>query len=365
MSHNTKSQSALEYLMTDGWAILVIVIVAGVLYSLGIFSPSSALSATVTGFAGLGNVGAVCMSNGALGISIGNSQGNLINVTEINATNQDGLTSNTNFTSAIIYSGGYANLFLKKICSGSSNSIAVSVEYYEPGQIFPGPYLSLGKIITSGSSYHINSSYYLKSAGPQTGSFTPPYATSAFDFNLSEVTISAWVYNTGPGDYWQNVVELFNSTYPSFLDIGITGYDGACVIRWQTTSLIQPGSGNVLPNEWNLITGTWNSGTNNLTVYLNGRQVASSSGVGISNAEIKTINIAGGYGGMYTLLGQVSDVQIYNVSLTPSQVTALYNEGLSGVPITKNNIIGWWPLDGNPLDYYGNNNLQLGSLSFT
>ena len=34
-----KSQSALEYMMTYGWAILVIVIVAAVLYSLGIFSP--------------------------------------------------------------------------------------------------------------------------------------------------------------------------------------------------------------------------------------------------------------------------------------------------------------------------------------
>ena len=37
----SKSQSALEYMMTYGWAILIIVIVAGVLYSLGIFSPSS------------------------------------------------------------------------------------------------------------------------------------------------------------------------------------------------------------------------------------------------------------------------------------------------------------------------------------
>ncbi len=36
------SQSALEYMMTYGWAILIIVIVAAVLYSFGIFNPSSA-----------------------------------------------------------------------------------------------------------------------------------------------------------------------------------------------------------------------------------------------------------------------------------------------------------------------------------
>ena len=52
MSLTHKSQSALEYMMTYGWAILVIVIVAAVLYSLGIFSPSSSLSTTITGFSG-------------------------------------------------------------------------------------------------------------------------------------------------------------------------------------------------------------------------------------------------------------------------------------------------------------------------
>ncbi len=36
-----KLQSAMEYLMTYGWAILVIAVVLGVLYSLGIFSPSN------------------------------------------------------------------------------------------------------------------------------------------------------------------------------------------------------------------------------------------------------------------------------------------------------------------------------------
>ena len=54
MTRNARSQSALEYMMTYGWAILIIVIVAGVLYGLGIFSPSSSISATITGFSGLG-----------------------------------------------------------------------------------------------------------------------------------------------------------------------------------------------------------------------------------------------------------------------------------------------------------------------
>ena len=36
-----KSQSAMEYLMTYGWAILVISVVLGALFSLGVFSGSN------------------------------------------------------------------------------------------------------------------------------------------------------------------------------------------------------------------------------------------------------------------------------------------------------------------------------------
>ena len=43
-------QSALEYMMTYGWAILIIVIVAVILYSMGIFTPSSSVSFSSSGF---------------------------------------------------------------------------------------------------------------------------------------------------------------------------------------------------------------------------------------------------------------------------------------------------------------------------
>ena len=35
---NAKSQSAMEYLMTYGWAILIIAVVLAVLFQLGVFS---------------------------------------------------------------------------------------------------------------------------------------------------------------------------------------------------------------------------------------------------------------------------------------------------------------------------------------
>ena len=58
-----KSQSALEYMMTYGWAILIIVIVAVILYSMGIFNPRASVTATSSGFSPFAASAAVCGSS--------------------------------------------------------------------------------------------------------------------------------------------------------------------------------------------------------------------------------------------------------------------------------------------------------------
>jgi uncharacterized protein (UPF0333 family) len=51
---NKKAQSAMEYLMTYGWAILIVIIVAAALYALGVFNPATFTGRTATGFQVLG-----------------------------------------------------------------------------------------------------------------------------------------------------------------------------------------------------------------------------------------------------------------------------------------------------------------------
>lgn len=52
--------------------------------------------------------------------------------------------------------------------------------------------------------------------------------------------------------------------------------------------------------------------------------------------------------------GFVSNVQMYNSSLSQSEIQALYLEGIGGAPIDLQNLMGWWPLNGNTNDYSGN-----------
>jgi hypothetical protein len=157
-----RSQSALEYMMTYGWAILIIVIVAAVLYSMGIFNPSSSASATVTGFSGLGSVTAQCYSNGILRIQLGDSLGNTINITKITATGNGGtasFTGNSTFDpNPEISPDGTYTFSLSNICpsAGSRFSVSFSINYTEPSQVFSGSYISTG--IVSGTVSSTNSS---------------------------------------------------------------------------------------------------------------------------------------------------------------------------------------------------------------
>ena len=54
--------------------------------------------------------------------------------------------------------------------------------------------------------------------------------------------------------------------------------------------------------------------------------------------------------------GFISNVQIYNATLTSNEIFAQYVAGFGGAPVNLKNLIAWYPLNGNANDYSGNNN---------
>ncbi len=79
-----RGQTAVEYLMTYGWAILIILIVAGVLAYYGIFAPSGFLGESATGFTDIMVLSP--WSLGADGVFTGNLEnrvGETVNVTDV------------------------------------------------------------------------------------------------------------------------------------------------------------------------------------------------------------------------------------------------------------------------------------------
>ena len=105
------------------------------------------------------------------------------------------------------------------------------------------------------------------------------------------------------------------------------------------------------PNTWYFITHVYD-GVNHL-VYVNGVLACSVVAAG----QTPTSFDIGRYGGDgYYFDGLLSNIQIYNTPLTPSQVMQLYREGVSGIPIGNAGLAGWWPMAGDANDYSSNNN---------
>ncbi len=218
MSLPRRSQSALEYMMTYGWAILVIVIVAGVLYSLGIFSPSSAISSTVTGFSNLGSVTAQCIGNQGLTIQLGDSVGYTIQITNISVS-ASGKTVNMPEQSNIAPSGTKV-FYISNVCPSPSSrySLSVTVYYTEPGQIFPGPYTSTGTITGSSSKQQISSTPAFNQVIPLT--ITNSQDNSTPNPYQQMIIVPSSVYGGYAASNFQNVEFFYSngSIVPSWLE---------------------------------------------------------------------------------------------------------------------------------------------------
>ncbi len=181
-------------------------------------------------------------------------------------------------------------------------------------------------------------------------------------FSGYSFTISGWVeWNSSvlasspilPGN--PNPVDLAFIESNGMLDFGIRSdlfeiqYCG-----WQCPL----GSGSkIVGNEWHDMALTWDNQSHTLIIFEDGKQMVSTTAASVNIIENAPIRLAGGAGigcCNEAMDGLVSNVQIYNTSLSPSEIYSLYLEGIGGAPIDPVHIIGWWPLNGNANDYSGN-----------
>ncbi len=152
LTKSKRSQSALEYMMTYGWAILIIVIVAVILYSMGIFNPSSSVTSTVTGFSNFVVPTAICSPTGYLLITLGNAVGHYVEITNLTAipSSAPSQTIEPNITLSPNSQYTFAVPFVCPNSASTHYSVKVELQYIEPNKYLKGPYSSSGSV--SGST---------------------------------------------------------------------------------------------------------------------------------------------------------------------------------------------------------------------
>jgi hypothetical protein len=358
-----KAQSALEYMMTYGWAILIIVIVAIILYSMGIFSPSSSLTTTITGFSGLGVTQAACINtvnNQILAIYVSNTVGYPVNVTNINVSGNNGVNTVQNVNS-LLRAGQSGVFYVNGACNKSTSSYSgsVAIEYTEPSQILPGPYFSNGKISRVASNQNNNlvgnfsgNSNYISLKENSVVNTSSSFSVAIW-FKTTSYGAMIWV---GNGPMPNNVGAWWNPLYVANNGSLFGGDDNGTI--FQTNHVVSN-------NAWNFAVLTQSVQSKTETLYLNGVEI------GVISPHIQgrftpyywAIGGGSGDGANWPDLppisyfnGTLSDVQMYSNALSAQQVNALYLKGKGGSPIAGSNLMGWWPLDGNANDYSGNNN---------
>ncbi|MEM4065948.1 MAG: LamG-like jellyroll fold domain-containing protein, partial [Candidatus Micrarchaeaceae archaeon] len=271
--HNQKSQSAMEYLMTYGWAILIIAVVLGALYSLGVFNS--------TNFAPKAPPGSchVFRPNGP---------------------------------------GTSFDLNLEGVCNGELPEYVASIPLGDGISVTGDSLLPLGssaRTIVMWFQVPANGGY-LAAAG-----WFPPSCGTAGEI-------------TGLGQWNSNLLYFWG-----------WGDDFS-------SSLI------IVPHTWYFAAATYpvNGNTLKVTVYLDSNNQTGSISVPLNTQPNSVIYMGHDPVCGDDFTGLLANVQIYNTSLSPSEVQALYQEGIGGAPIDLQNLIGWWPLNGNANDYSGNGN---------
>ena len=268
-----KSQSAMEYLMTYGWAILIIAIVLAALFSLGVFSP-----AAYTPKASPGSC-------------------------QVFRPNGPGTTSFIN---------------LEGICNGELPQYVAQF---------------------NGQNSYIKSNYSLN--------------------NGESISVAAWFYlNYIPN----NNAGIFSAFPTPIAYNGTMGIfpNGRCQIQvWLVNTTLSAFADDspycVLPKTWYQVVGWINQSSHTYGLYINGKLNFTQSFSGTlhssSNLFIGLFAVQNAY-----FPGQIANVQIYNTELSSNDIQALYQEGIGGAPINLQNLVGWWPLNGNTNDYSGNDN---------
>jgi len=270
---SAKAQSAMEYLMTYGWAILIIAVVLGALFQLGVFNANNFAPKAPPGSC------QVFRPNGP-------------------------------------YTTQFINL--EGVCGGELPQYVVRFNGVNAYIVIPGsPLLS------------------------------PPNFTVVF-----------WVQLSVPDRDWGGIVDRGRDATPRdwyFLGPNQNCGNGQGIIFSENTTELCYNWGDPY---WHFVAGVYNNTSHTEYLYVDG-VLRGSSGGGPTRSTQKSYPLVMGARSpdfAYLFTGSLANVQLYNAPLSANEIQALYLEGIGGAPIRLQNLVGWWPLNGNANDYSGNGN---------
>jgi len=129
-----KGQAALDFLMTYGWAILLIIIIIGALFALGIFDINTLMGSRAVGFTQIGVAAWRVDGSGVLTAQFTNHVGTDVRIDSVKWTYRGTDTINSSVATSIANGATTSTLTLGAvpgITTGTSYSMAMVISYVD------------------------------------------------------------------------------------------------------------------------------------------------------------------------------------------------------------------------------------------
>jgi hypothetical protein len=177
---------------------------------------------------------------------------------------------------------------------------------------------------------------------------------------LNNFTLVSWIkYNAGSS---QNCLGVFGSggETGSGLQLNAKTASSTCGIGYIGGVALPGNYPTPLYNlNWTMVSMSWSGLANSLYVFENNAVAAANTIVGssgISPTGSQYFIGAQSATASNTFNGPISNVQLYSKALNLQQISRLYAQGPTGVPLVGSGLSGWWPLSGSTTDFSGGNN---------
>ena len=124
-----KAQSAMEFLMTYGWAILIMLVVIAILFMLGVFTPETAAPNACVLPQGFSCYGYAIGEGGTFALDVGQATGGDIVITRVGCSAKESDPTMQNMNARVV-SGSHKNLTALPRCEKEDGSYPEGGEYY-------------------------------------------------------------------------------------------------------------------------------------------------------------------------------------------------------------------------------------------
>jgi len=178
-------------------------------------------------------------------------------------------------------------------------------------------------------------------------------AGSGTSLQSGVLTITAWIDPAAIPAPQSGPAAITGSLYNSGPEFRLESTGVLGFLKESVTS-IGTSTSKVSVNLWYFVAVTYDR-LGDYTFYINGANAGSGTNLQSFSWSAQLIGENGAASGEQ-FDGLISNLQIYNTTLSANSIQTLYQKGIGGTPISLKNLVGWWPLNGDTNDYSGNGN---------